>query len=463
MPLDPRILLGGQPAPASNPLEMIQAVTEIQGLREQTETRRLAAEKARQTAADEAAIRRVLTETNGDIEAALPRLRTIAPKAALEFETEIGKARSEKFQAATHQMTARTKGLDFAATMASLVAQNPASASAVRDHLQGISEEIRPLLPQSDDPAAWSAFADLALTAKDRYEKSQANLKLFGEGKLQEALGGALSTATNAEEWAAHIKGFLDLGGPKAIAAQFGDYSPENVARAATLAITPTKRAELAGQAAGRAQTAAHQAVIESQGAQRITLARQRLAKGTGTEQDRESLMQAVINNPGLWDQITPTERGKIAGELNTRGFTGFGKPLSDAAVKQISDSEAAIASLTDLREILKKNEQYIGPIAGFAAINPYSDANKARADIDRVRQRVGKTLEGGVLRKEDEEKYKKILATLTDVPSTAIYKIDQLEKDIKRDIEIYKHQQRLAGRRVPATETKPNDPMGIR
>ena len=71
---------------------------------------------------------------------------------------------------------------------------------------------------------------------------------------------------------------------------------------------------------------------------------------GGGDSPDREALISAVIESPGLWDQITPTERGKIAGELQRRGFTGFGKPLSDAAIGKISDSKSAIASLTDLR-----------------------------------------------------------------------------------------------------------------
>jgi hypothetical protein len=42
--------------------------------------------------------------------------------------------------------------------------------------------------------------------------------------------------------------------------------------------------------------------------------------------------------------------------------------------------------------------------------VNPWSGSRKVQAEIDRVRQLVGKALEGGVLRKEDEEKYKKIL-----------------------------------------------------
>jgi len=92
-------------------------------------------------------------------------------------------------------------------------------------------------------------------------------------------------------------------------------------------------------------------------------------------------------------------------------------------------------------------NEQYIGPITGLQRFNPWSKARQIQADVDRVKQTVGKALEGGVLRKEDEDKYKKILATLADTPETAIYKIDALISSIQRNIDNYKSLQQSAGR----------------
>jgi hypothetical protein len=183
-----------------------------------------------------------------------------------------------------------------------------------------------------------------------------------------------------------------------------------------------------------------------------LAVARQRANKPGATASDRDGLVDAVIASPGLWDQLTPTEKGKIAPALNERGFGDLGKPLPPAAVTKISDSKSAVDSLRDLKQVLKDNEQYVGPIAGFQALNPYSDANKAQAKIDLVRQRVGKALEGGVLRKEDEEKYKKILATLRDTPTTAVSKIDGLIRSVENDIANYVNEQRLAGRRVATT-----------
>lgn len=163
----------------------------------------------------------------------------------------------------------------------------------------------------------------------------------------------------------------------------------------------------------------------------------------------RGRLAQTVLDNPSLWDDLTPTDKGEIAPDLAEAGFNGFGRRLSDATISKMAEARSAVTSLRDLRSILQQNEQYIGPLAGLQALNPYSEGRKAQADIDRVRQRVGKAMEGGVLRKEDEEKYKKILATLRDTPDTAIYKVDQLIETLEKDLEAFVEEQRAAGRRV--------------
>jgi hypothetical protein len=62
--------------------------------------------------------------------------------------------------------------------------------------------------------------------------------------------------------------------------------------------------------------------------------------------------------------------------------------------------------------------------------------------------------LEGGVLRKEDEKKYKDMLADLTNNPATAIGKMDNILKTLGRDIQIAKEIRAKAGRTPQATDT---------
>jgi hypothetical protein len=64
-----------------------------------------------------------------------------------------------------------------------------------------------------------------------------------------------------------------------------------------------------------------------------------------------------------------------------------------------------------------------------FTEITGVGEESKGRqAVIDRVKQVIGKALEGGVLRKEDEYKYTKILPTIQDTPEVAKVKLDGLK-----------------------------------
>jgi len=150
---------------------------------------------------------------------------------------------------------------------------------------------------------------------------------------------------------------------------------------------------------------------------------------------------------------------------LRNAQIGGINTKLSETAIKQIAETQNALDGLLDLQDKIAGNLEYIGPIKGLQKLNPFSKARQIQADVDRIRQKVGKALEGGVLRKEDEEKYKKILATLTDTPETARYKIEQLITDIQTDYERYVEAQASAGRYIGGFDQQSitnNDPLGI-
>lgn len=111
---------------------------------------------------------------------------------------------------------------------------------------------------------------------------------------------------------------------------------------------------------------------------------------------------------------------------------------LTDTAITKISDTRSAIRDVSRLKETIN-NANLTGPLTGLRALNPYdTDSRELQAEIDRVRQKVGKALEGGVLRKEDEEKYRKILPTMTDTKVVAMKKLQKLEKTLSQDLQDY-------------------------
>ncbi len=87
----------------------------------------------------------------------------------------------------------------------------------------------------------------------------------------------------------------------------------------------------------------------------------------------------------------------------------------------------------------------------------------KLEARIDLTRQVIGKAIEEGVLRKEDEAKYAKILPTLRDKPEVALDKIDMVASKLDQDLATYIETQKASGRRIPDLPKDHKDPLGIR
>jgi hypothetical protein len=81
---------------------------------------------------------------------------------------------------------------------------------------------------------------------------------------------------------------------------------------------------------------------------------------------------------------------------------------------------------LADLDVTLKNNEKLFGPGVGrVGAANPYdTQAQTIDAQMRASAQAFGRYMEGGVLRKEDEDKYRKMFPQLTDTPEVARNKL---------------------------------------
>jgi hypothetical protein len=112
-------------------------------------------------------------------------------------------------------------------------------------------------------------------------------------------------------------------------------------------------------------------------------------------------------------------------------------RPMPMAFIRQISEYNAALAELDALEKVI---DEYggVGLVQGVMSWKWWrgTDSQNALAAINVARQRIGRTLEGGVLRKEDEEKYKTILPTILDADSLARFKMANLKKMIQMNKE---------------------------
>ena len=156
------------------------------------------------------------------------------------------------------------------------------------------------------------------------------------------------------------------------------------------------------------------------------------------------------------------------------------GRPVTSGDAGRIADLDTSLNDLATLKTTVTGNKA-TGTLAKVGAMAPNAvteltgfgaDAKSKQAVIDRVKQVIGKSLEEGVLRKEDEIKYERILPTIGDVASVVATKLAGLERAITQrrqttldaladaGYDITKFQARAPRTGAPTPQA---DPLGIR
>lgn len=118
---------------------------------------------------------------------------------------------------------------------------------------------------------------------------------------------------------------------------------------------------------------------------------------------------------------------------------------LNSTAAGVVTDLQNGIINIRELSDQFANSGVNSPLLGGLRGKMPYdTEAQSLQANIARVKQVIGKALEGGVLRKEDELKYAKILPTLRDTDAVAKNKIKFIADDLDR--KLYLYQQNLGG-----------------
>lgn len=121
--------------------------------------------------------------------------------------------------------------------------------------------------------------------------------------------------------------------------------------------------------------------------------------------------------------------------------LTGGGqkKPLNSTAAGVVTDLQNGIANIRGLKDEYASSDANNPLTSWFRGRNPYdTSAQDLQAKTARIKQVIGKALEGGVLRKEDEEKYAKILPMLNNTDAVAQNRIDDIANDLERKLQLY-------------------------
>lgn len=169
---------------------------------------------------------------------------------------------------------------------------------------------------------------------------------------------------------------------------------------------------------------------------------RARLAE-EGTGQRAEAKLEAEMKKADL-DRLSREKmaaadrasREKIAGKKAAVGAkqgksTPDGLRLSPDKVLKVQEGFAVPALIDDVRTTIFNNKKLFDPIRGWIGEkNPWDEqAQVVNSQISAAAQAFGKYMEGGVLRAEDERKYRKMFPNIGDLPKTAEAKLLVVEK----------------------------------
>jgi len=157
---------------------------------------------------------------------------------------------------------------------------------------------------------------------------------------------------------------------------------------------------------------------------------------GADNQRQAAAALEAARHNKaveGLQGQANAIRAARPAAGSKPRNVTS-----GDA--NRIADYNSSLADLQKLKTELTNVAGATGAAAKAGAMLPNAiteytgigqQAKQKQAVIDRVKQVIGKAMEGGVLRKEDEYKYEKILPTIGDPPAVVTAKLRGLEAAI--------------------------------
>jgi hypothetical protein len=107
------------------------------------------------------------------------------------------------------------------------------------------------------------------------------------------------------------------------------------------------------------------------------------------------------------------------------------GKIIGAPTVVNVNEGAASARKLPDIDVLIESNKDIFGPIGGTArSINPYDTrAQSIDAEMRAASQQFGRYMEGGVLRKEDEDKYRRMFPKIGDTYSVAKNKLSTVNR----------------------------------
>jgi hypothetical protein len=153
-------------------------------------------------------------------------------------------------------------------------------------------------------------------------------------------------------------------------------------------------------------------------------------------KQAQTKKLEAEATMAGTKDYLqSDLTRSQIAKNYADAKKEGGPKQLPADKVLSVSEGQRLPTMLEDIRSTISSNADSFGPIAGrIGAANPYNERTKTiDAQMRASAQSFGRFMEGGVLRKEDEAKYRQMFPNLSDTPEVAANKLTIVDRLLRQ------------------------------
>jgi len=448
------------------PLDSYKQLLTLRQLMQQQQLGELNLQEARQAQQEQDAFRNLYaggaTPTSAQI------LGTLGPAGigVVKGQMEIQKTQQDLIE---KQLDVQGKRAGQLASLAgSIKSPDQYAPTIMKAVSQGLIEPQhgRDLIAHGFDAAQVQQFQDQALTAQQQAENLLAQAKAKREEQLfgPQLVEAQVKAAQGQRAEDANVLAAAIARGPEEFNTALAALPPgrQTPFQGATTALDVYQRALTPEQGIGSVgktiplPAAVQQQKVEQQAA--LGLAAEQAKQGFLNAKN-EALVQSVMadRTGAVYAALPAAIQNEIAPALSQRGWTGFAAKPSDTELTKLQDLEKAVGITRNLKTQIAANTDLVGPISGRLTVLPYAnERKKLQADIDLARQIIGKGLEGGVLRKEDEEKYKHILPTMADTPEVAQSKLDQLEQLLTRDVGTYRASLKGAGRQLPDSTVLP-------
>lgn len=159
------------------------------------------------------------------------------------------------------------------------------------------------------------------------------------------------------------------------------------------------------------------------------------------TQRILDDMNAAGIDTKGIDpNAMTLEQANEVARAAKESEKNAGGKQLLSSQVKSITEFDTALSNVRSLEATLDEYTDVGGPFSGrigaLPGLESFSETAARQRELqavnDRVKQFIGKAMEGGVLRKEDEAKYERILPTIKDTDRTRKFKIQEIKREIE-------------------------------